>query len=732
MRLIGLLWLHGASGGPGEGFPTLLARMLAAFGDAADAETANEDRGTAPANIAASFRACCRGVYREELPAQLCATDEAFARTANVVARSIHPENPMHAPDVLYQQLLSSIADSNRRKLGAFYTPPALIDHVLEQTLSPVLDRCLLQDPTGESLLALRVLDPACGSGRFLIAAARMIGERLIAARSRIESDGAGPAPAKQNLCAAIAEISRRCIFGMDIDPVAMDLCRLQFVSETYSRSDAQTGLGQPTLRLGDALMDDSLWGNGSAVATRPGDIPTKFDVVLGNPPFLNQLESQTANKPARAKRIAELSSGAVRGYADTAGAFLLLGLRLTWPDGRVGMVQPLSLLASRDNGPLRAALLDHAWLESIWIDDGRTFQGIATQTCACVFQSRRDDDARSAQASAEPGPRLFVGPMFRAVVPRAPRQRPAASAATWSALACEAFGIPPPPRPRASPLNDCSSGRSTRRGGDSADISETAVIADIAHATADFRAQYYGLVGRIVESTESPPPPQTPGPAEPPSPPPRSNPALPPVITAGLIDLAQCKWGRVATIIHGQTWQAPAADLAALSADPDLIKWAVSRLVPKVLVATQTPLIEAVVDERGQWLPSVPVLTITSRTPDDSMALWRLASALASPVCCTTALAQTCGTALTVTAIKLSAKAVLTLPLPRVETLWQESAAIFRAASTTNNAADRSAALLEFAAVSIASHGLTGQSAREHLDWWRLRLTRPSRCKVR
>ncbi len=82
------------------------------------------------------------------------------------------------------------------------------------------------------------------------------------------------------------------------------------------------------------------------------------FDVVLGNPPFLNQLESATTAGRRAAMLMRACSGGAIRGYADIATAFLLLCVGITRSGGRVALVLPQSLLAAKDAGAARASVL--------------------------------------------------------------------------------------------------------------------------------------------------------------------------------------------------------------------------------------------------------------------------------------------------------------------------------------------------------------------------------------
>ena len=91
------------------------------------------------------------------------------------------------------------------------------------------------------------------------------------------------------------------------------------------------------------------------------GAVPAvPFDVVVGNPPFLNQLAAGTS-RGGRSR----WGGGA---YADTAALFLSLALHAARPDGgRVGLVLPHSILATRDTAPIRAAALAGARLDALW-----------------------------------------------------------------------------------------------------------------------------------------------------------------------------------------------------------------------------------------------------------------------------------------------------------------------------------------------------------------------------
>ena len=79
---------------------------------------------------------------------------------------------------------LGTAGGSERKTTGSYYTPTALISCLLDTALDPVLDEPAKAEDPEEALLSLTVLDPACGSGHFLIAAAQRIARRLAARRT--------------------------------------------------------------------------------------------------------------------------------------------------------------------------------------------------------------------------------------------------------------------------------------------------------------------------------------------------------------------------------------------------------------------------------------------------------------------------------------------------------------------------------------------------------------------
>lgn len=120
-------------------------------------------------------------------------------------------------------------AGNERKKSGSYYTPTALVSELLDSTLEPLLNEKLTKAADKEeALLSLAVLDPACGSGHFLVAAARKLADRLAALRAGEEPY----TPAEYRR--AMRDIISHCIYGVDLNPMALELCKTVLWLESF------------------------------------------------------------------------------------------------------------------------------------------------------------------------------------------------------------------------------------------------------------------------------------------------------------------------------------------------------------------------------------------------------------------------------------------------------------------------------------------------------------------
>jgi hypothetical protein len=143
-----------------------------------------------------------------------------------------------------------STAGNARKLTGSYYTPDALVQELIRSALDPVIAQRLASQTTNpvEALLAMRVIDPACGSGHFLLAAARRLAEQLAQLRA---PDGAVQ---PQDYRHALREVIARCIFGVDRNPMAIELARIALWLEGFEEGRPLSFLDHH-LQVGDALL---------------------------------------------------------------------------------------------------------------------------------------------------------------------------------------------------------------------------------------------------------------------------------------------------------------------------------------------------------------------------------------------------------------------------------------------------------------------------------------------
>jgi hypothetical protein len=441
---------------------------------------------------------------------------------------------------VLHEQLAQP---DERVGRGAWYTPAWLAEQLVERAL-----------PDRAAARLGPVVDPACGGGAFLLAAA----DRLVAL---------GRSPAE-----AVAQLR-----GRDVDPLAAAVAEAA-LWWWAARRGAPT---RPHVDVGDSLLAAGDHGAGA---------------VVGNPPFLGQLRTSTSADAARRRALRERMGDAVRAYTDPAWLFVLRAVDDVVPGGRVALVQPRSFLAARDAAAVRRRIDAHARLHEVVLVDEGAFDA-SVSTCAPVLVRTADGGRHDND---------------------------------WTGALADAAGIPTVDRPRA----DVSSG-------------QAAALGSIAAAHAAFRDEYYGTVGSVREGGDGPR-----------------------LVTVGAIDPLRLL--DRAQRFAGRRWHDPRVDVGSLRGRA--ARWAELQAGPKVLVATQTRVLEAVADPDGNLLGSVPAIVVRPHDPGD---LWHVAAALHAPAAAAWALRQHAGTGRSPDTCRPTATLLASLPLPIDRAAWDEAAVL-------------------------------------------------------
>ena len=215
--------------------------------------------------------------------------------------------------------------------------------------------------------------------------------------------------------------------------------------------------------------------------------------------------------------------------------------------------------------------------------------------------------------------------------------------------------------------------------------------LSSLAHCTAGFRQEFYEIATAVIEEGTGS----------------NSSAENPRLVTVGLIDPARLLWGERDARIAGTIFRRPVVDISHLSTLPKLVRVFPLRTRPKVLVATQTRVIEAIADHDGSLWPSVPVISVLPESDDpDSIDL--LLAALYAPPASVWAARKAAGTARSPEAIRLSATVLEQMPLPTDRDRWSEGAHHLR----TGRFADAARTLTE-------AHGLGEAETEAVLAWW-------------
>lgn len=227
-----------------------------------------------------------------------------------------------------------------------------------------------------DRLTALRIVDPACGSGVFLIMAFDYLKAELQQVNTKLaELSGTGMAG---DLLDPDSEILTHNLFGVDVNSESVEIAKLSLWIKTARRGKVLDGL-DANLRVGDSLIEDSSFAyrsHGFEWKTAFPDIFAGggFDVVLGNPPYV-RMERIKPMKPWLEKRYEVVAD-----RADLSAYFFERGIKLLKQGGRLGYISTSTFFQSGSGQPLRNLLRSSATIESV-VDfgDHQIFEGVAT-----------------------------------------------------------------------------------------------------------------------------------------------------------------------------------------------------------------------------------------------------------------------------------------------------------------------------------------------------------------
>jgi type I restriction-modification system DNA methylase subunit len=298
-----------------------------------------------------------------------------------------------------------------RRKTGTHYTPTRVAEALVRSTL----DSLVFANPAGQELegrnvrpahelLAIRICDPACGSGILLIEACRYLADRLVEAW-KVRERGVKRLPKKEGDRIRLARclIAKQCLYGVDKDSLAVELAKRSLWLFVGTKEQPLDFLDQ-AIRHGDSLLGASPREPvASATGAPDGRTPVAhatgsqapafhwaleypkvfanggFDAIITNPPWGQKAVSEL---PA-IKQLIRQRFPSCAGIYDVFRPFIERGVQLLADQGALGIVLP-DILLLKDYPQTRKFLLDHLTIHSIdwW---GQTFASAAIDAVTLV-----------------------------------------------------------------------------------------------------------------------------------------------------------------------------------------------------------------------------------------------------------------------------------------------------------------------------------------------------------
>ncbi|MBM3233895.1 hypothetical protein FJZ19_02250 [Candidatus Pacearchaeota archaeon] len=326
-----------------------------------------------------------------------------YSGTENNQERYLFDQIPGDLFGSIYEQYLGTILASTekrvklesgsgkRKKMGIYYTPSYIVDYIVKNSVKEYI-----KDKSIDEILQVKIVDPACGSGSFLIRAFQEVCDKiedLLKAGKRSEKWTTFKNYKERLSLGQKAMIMGNCIYGVDLDEKAVELARLNLLLKMLEGEDQESKkLMLPHLgniKCGNSLIDDPKvsdkafkWEVGFKDVMASGG----FDVVIGNPPYI-RIQTLSGSY----KKIAESYSKnyeSAQGNYDIYSLFVEKGIKILKEKGKLGFILPNKFFISNYGKPLRDFITKQEYLkEVINFKDNQIFERASTYTCLLFLQ---------------------------------------------------------------------------------------------------------------------------------------------------------------------------------------------------------------------------------------------------------------------------------------------------------------------------------------------------------
>jgi hypothetical protein len=287
---------------------------------------------------------------------------------------------------------------AHRKEMGIYYTPTYIVDYIVKNT---VKEYC--KDKTLEQISNIKILDPACGSGSFLIKAfdelVAIIKERIKRGEKTKLFDEL--TPDGELLLGQKIQIACRNIYGVDLDSKAVEIAQLSILLKLLENEgkDHKGGKLLPTIlniKCGNSLIDDpAIAGDKAFKWEEQFDYVFKeggFDVIVGNPPYIQMQKVKPTEKHFIEKAFPEVSES----QNDLWYYFAYRSITLLKNLGRLGFITSRYFLEAAHAKKLRKIILGNTKIKQIVDFKGlNVFEGIGTHTTIFILEKDYDPSKR-------------------------------------------------------------------------------------------------------------------------------------------------------------------------------------------------------------------------------------------------------------------------------------------------------------------------------------------------
>ncbi len=266
---------------------------------------------------------------------------------------------------------------AKRKKEGIYYTPSYIVDYIVRNTVGEMIKNKKVD------VSKIKVLDPACGSGSFLIKTFDVLNEYHSSKKNynqnKLDISGTGTTYSTK------LGILKDNIFGVDLDKQAVDIAQLNLLLKVAEKKERLPVL-QKNIKNGNSLIDDPNLAGDKAFKWNEefAEIMNKggFDVVVGNPPWV---QSKFLHKDA--KGYYSLNYSTARKQYDLFNIFVEKGFWLLKNGGVLGFIVPDRFIVNSDYGILRKFLLDNTKIKQIVQVGEGVFTGVEMPSAIIILE---------------------------------------------------------------------------------------------------------------------------------------------------------------------------------------------------------------------------------------------------------------------------------------------------------------------------------------------------------